>query len=106
MIWSGDFSRSSSGRIATGIKVAGATIMPVEGVNTYTDAGERIRQDVDRWIRASKAYDAIIDFDAAVRDPAHPGRLRADFDPGDHVHPNDAGNRAMAAAIDASIFRR
>jgi len=89
-----------------GIKVAGATIMPVEGVNTYTDAGERIRQDVNRWIRTAKAYDAVIDFDAAVRDPSHPGRLRADFDPGDHVHPNDAGNRAMAAAIDASIFRR
>ena len=89
-----------------GIKVAGATIMPVEGVNTYTDAGERIRQDVNRWIRSSKAYDAVIDFDAAVRDPAHPGRLNPDFDPGDHVHPNDAGNRAMAAAIDASIFRR
>jgi lysophospholipase L1-like esterase len=89
-----------------GIKVAGATIMPVEGVNTYTDAGERIRQDVNRWIRTGKAYDAVIDFDAAVRDPAHPGKLRADFDPGDHVHPNDAGNRAMAAAIDASIFRR
>jgi lysophospholipase L1-like esterase len=89
-----------------GIKVAGATIMPVDGVNTYTDAGERIRQEVNRWIRTSKAYDAVIDFDAAVRDPAHPGRLRADFDPGDHVHPNDAGNRAMAAAIDTSIFRR
>jgi len=89
-----------------GIRVAGATIMPVEGVNTYTDAGERIRQDVNRWIRTSNAYDAIIDFDAAVRDPAHPGRLRADFDPGDHVHPNDAGNRAMAAAIDASVFRQ
>jgi lysophospholipase L1-like esterase len=89
-----------------GIKVAGATIMPVEGVNTYTDAGERIRLDVNRWIRAGTAYDAVIDFDAAVRDPDHPGRLRADFDPGDHVHPNDAGNRAMAAAIDASIFRR
>jgi lysophospholipase L1-like esterase len=89
-----------------GIKVAGATIMPVEGVNTYTDAGERIRQDVNKWIRGSKAYDAVIDFDAAVRDPAHPARLRADFDPGDHVHPNDAGNRAMAAAIDASVFRR
>jgi lysophospholipase L1-like esterase len=89
-----------------GIKVAGATIMPVEGVNTYTDGGERIRQDVNKWIRAGHGYDAVIDFDAAVRDSAHPGRLRADFDPGDHVHPNDAGNRAMAAAIDASIFRR
>ena len=89
-----------------GIRVAGATILPVEGVNTYTEAGERIRQDVNRWIRTSKMFDAVIDFDAAVRDPAHPGRLRADFDGGDHVHPNDAGNRAMVAAIDASIFRR
>jgi lysophospholipase L1-like esterase len=89
-----------------GIKVAGATIMPVEGVNTYTAAGEAIRQAVNTWIRTSKAYDAVIDFDAAVRDPAHAGRLRADFDPGDHVHPNDAGNATMAAAIDAAIFLR
>jgi lysophospholipase L1-like esterase len=88
-----------------GIKVAGATIMPVEGVNTYTDAGEGIRQAVNRWIRTGQAYDAVIDFDAAVRDPAHPGRLRAEFDPGDHVHPNDAGNKAMVDAIDASVFR-
>jgi lysophospholipase L1-like esterase len=88
------------------IKVAGATIMPVEGVNTYTDAGEAIRQAVNRWVRSSGAFDAVIDFDAAVRDPAHPGRLRAGFDPGDHVHPNDPGNAAMAAAIDVSIFRR
>lgn len=89
-----------------GIKVAGATIMPVEGVNTYTEAGESIRQAVNRWIRTSNAYDAVIDFDAAVGDANHPGRLRADFDPGDHVHPNDAGNAAMAAAIDVSIFKR
>jgi enterochelin esterase-like enzyme/lysophospholipase L1-like esterase len=88
-----------------GIKVAGATIMPVEGVNTYTDGGERIRQDVNKWIRTSNAFDAVIDFDAAVRDRAHPGRLRTDFDPGDHVHPNDDGNRAMAAAVDTSTFR-
>ena len=89
-----------------GIQVAGATIMPVEGVNTYTEAGEGIRQAVNRWIRTGQAYDAVIDFDAAVRDPAHPGRLRAEFDPGDHVHPNDAGNTAMADAIDPSVFRR
>ena len=80
--------------------------MPVEGVNTYTDGGERIRQDVNKWIRTSNAFDAVIDFDAAVRDPANPKRLRASFDPGDHVHPNDAGNAAMAAAIDTSLFRR
>jgi lysophospholipase L1-like esterase len=91
---------------AHGIKVAGATILPVEGVNTYTESGEAIRQAVNQWIRTSGAYDAVIDFDAAVRDPANPKRLRASFDPGDHVHPNDAGNEAMAAAIDVSIFRR
>jgi lysophospholipase L1-like esterase len=89
-----------------GIKVAGATIMPVEGVNTYTAGGEAIRQAVNAWIRTSKAFDAVMDFDAAVRDPAHAGQLRADFDPGDHVHPNDAGNAAMAAAIDVAFFRR
>jgi lysophospholipase L1-like esterase len=87
-----------------GIRVAGATIMPVGGVNTYTESGENIRQSVNRWIRTSGTYDAVIDFDAAVRDASYPKKLRADFDPGDHVHPNDKGNAAMAAAIDPSIF--
>ena len=89
-----------------GIKVAGATILPVEGVSTYTDSGEAIRQAVNQWIRTSGAYDAVIDFDAAVRDRTNPKRLRAEYDPGDRVHPNDAGNAAMAAAIDVSTFRR
>jgi len=87
-----------------GIKVAGATIMPVGGVNTYTDTGENIRQAVNRWIRTSGTYDAVIDFDAAVRDAGDPKKLRADFDPGDHVHPNDKGNEAMAAVIDPAVF--
>ena len=89
-----------------GIKVAGATIMPVGGVATYTEGGETVRQTVNRWIRSGGAYDAVIDFDAVVRDPADAKRLRSNFDPGDHVHPNDAGNQAMAAAIDVSLFRR
>ena len=89
-----------------GIKVAGATIMPVGGVNTYTDMGEQIRQAVNRWIRSSGTYDAVIDFDAIVRDGADAKKLRADFDTGDHVHPNDTGNAAMAAAIDPSMFLR
>ena len=89
-----------------GIRVAGATIMPVGGVSTYTESGEAIRQSVNRWIRTSGAYDAVIDFDVAVRDSADPTRLRADFDPGDRVHPNDLGNEAMAAAVDVSVFRR
>jgi enterochelin esterase-like enzyme/lysophospholipase L1-like esterase len=88
-----------------GIKVAGATIMPVGGVSTYTESGEAIRQAVNQWIRTSGAYDAVLDFDEVVRDPADPKRLRREYDPGDHVHPNDAGNAAMAAAIDVSVFR-
>ncbi len=87
-----------------GIKVAGATIMPVEGVATYTESGESVRQAVNQWIRTSGAFDAVIDFDALTRDPANPKRLRSEFDSGDHVHPNDAGNRAMADAIDVSTL--
>lgn len=87
-----------------GIKVAGATITPTEGLWLYSERTEGIRQAVNRWIRTGGAFDAVIDFDAAVRDPARPSRMRPDFDPGDHVHPNDAGNAAMADAIDVKIF--
>jgi lysophospholipase L1-like esterase len=87
-----------------GIKVAGATIMPVEGVPTYTEKGEEVRQAVNQWIRTGGAFDAVIDFDALVRDPTNPKRLRAEFDSGDHVHPNDRGNEAMADAIEISNF--
>ena len=89
-----------------GIKVAGATVMPIEGVVTYTPRGEEVRQTVNRWIRTSKAFDAVIDFDALVRDPADPKKLRAEFDSGDHVHPNDRGNQAMAEGIELSTFLR
>jgi lysophospholipase L1-like esterase len=87
-----------------GIKVAGATIMPVEGVPTYTESGESVRQAVNQWIRTGGVFDAIIDFDALTREPANPKRLRSEFDSGDHVHPNDAGNQAMADVIDLSTF--
>jgi lysophospholipase L1-like esterase len=87
-----------------GIKVVGATIMPMEGVPTYTEAGESVRQAVNQWIRTGQAFDAVIDFDALTRDPGNPKRLRLDFDSGDHVHPNDAGNQAMADAIDLAAF--
>jgi lysophospholipase L1-like esterase len=86
------------------IKVAGATVMPVEGVPTYTESGEAVRQAVNQWIRSSGVFDAVIDFDALTRDPANPKRLRAEFDSGDHVHPNDHGNQAMADVIDRSTF--
>ncbi|HXE65091.1 MAG TPA: SGNH/GDSL hydrolase family protein [Bryobacteraceae bacterium] len=89
-----------------GIKVAGATIMPEEGVPTASERGEEIRTAVNQWIRTSKAFDAVVDFDAMVRDPQRPVHIRADFDPGDHIHPNDAGNQAMADAFDLAIFRK
>jgi lysophospholipase L1-like esterase len=89
-----------------GIKVAGATIMPVGGVSTYRESGEAVRQAVNQWIRTSGAFDAVIDFDALMRNPADPKRLRPEFDPGDHVHPDDKGNERMAQAIDLAIFSK
>jgi lysophospholipase L1-like esterase len=89
---------------AHGIKVVGCTILPYEGAAYFREEGEAIRQKVNEWIRTSGAYDAVVDFDAATRDPANPRRLRAEFDPGDHLHPNDAGYRAMAEAVDLRIF--
>jgi lysophospholipase L1-like esterase len=91
---------------AHGIRVVGATVTPQEGQRTATAQGEEIRQAVNRWIRASGRFDAVVDFDAAVRDSAQPARIRAEYDPGDHIHPNDAGNQAMAAAFDLSVFAK
>jgi lysophospholipase L1-like esterase len=91
---------------AHGIKVIGATIMPEEGVPTASEPGEQIRQTVNRWIRANGNFDAVVDFDMTVRDPQRPVRLKQQFDPGDHIHPNDAGNQAMADAFDLSVFKK
>jgi lysophospholipase L1-like esterase len=89
-----------------GIKIAGATLTPEEGVPTMSDRGEQIRLTVNQWIRTSGAFDAVVDFDAVIRDPARPVRVRPEFDPGDHIHPNDAGNQAMADAFDLKLFRK
>ncbi len=71
---------------------------PLEG--HHSPEKERLRQAVNRWIRESGGFDAVVDMDRVLRDPAHPTRLNPAFDSGDHLHPNDAGYRAMAAAID------
>jgi lysophospholipase L1-like esterase len=88
-----------------GIRVVGATLTPEEGVPTMSERGEKIRQTVNQWIRTSGVFDAVVDFDAVIRDPSRPVRVRPDFDPGDHIHPNDAGNQAMADAFDLKLFR-
>jgi lysophospholipase L1-like esterase len=82
-----------------GIRVWGCTILPFQGAFYYTASKESVRRAVNEWIRRSGRFDGVIDLDAVVRDPSHPQRLRPDFDSGDHLHPNGAGFRAMAAAM-------
>ena len=88
-----------------GIKVIGATLTPFEGAAYYSEDRETIREALNDWIRTGKAYDAVIDFDAATRDPEHPKQIRPGFNIRDHLHPNDAGYKAMAEAFDLSIFK-
>ena len=89
------------------LRIFGCTLTPFEGTfpGYYTLEGEVKREAVNEWIRTSGAYDAVIDFEAAVRDPSHPTRMLPAYDSGDHLHPNDAGYQAMANAIDLSLFR-
>jgi lysophospholipase L1-like esterase len=89
---------------AMGIKVIGCTLTPFEGASYYSEQGEAVRQALNQWIRTSGAYDAVVDFDAATRDPQNPRRFRPEYDPGDHLHPNDKGYQAMADAVDLKIF--
>jgi len=89
---------------ARGLKIYGATLTPFEGAGYFTQVGETKRQAVNQWVRTSKAYDAVVDFDAATRDPNHPTRFLPRYDSGDHLHPNDTGYEAMAAAIDLELF--
>jgi lysophospholipase L1-like esterase len=88
-----------------GVRIYGATLTPFEAAAYFTKEGEAKRSAVNQWIRTSNAYDAVIDFDAATRDPANPTRFLPRYDSGDHLHPNDAGYQAMANAIDLALFQ-
>jgi lysophospholipase L1-like esterase len=93
---------------ALGLRIYGNTLTPVEAYpfpGFWTADLEAKRQAVNYWIRANRAYDAVIDFDKLLRDPSHPSRLLLGYDSGDHLHPNDGGYRTMADAIDLSLFR-
>jgi lysophospholipase L1-like esterase len=87
-----------------GLKAIGCTLTPFEGAYYAKENGEAVREALNTWIRTSGAYDAVVDFDAATHDPANPKRFLPTYDPGDHLHPNDAGYQAMANAVDLSIF--
>jgi lysophospholipase L1-like esterase len=92
------------------VKIYGGTLPPFGGPTPPEQAEynspekEAIRQSVNQWIRTGGAYDGVIDFEAAVRAPANPDRLRPEYDLGDHVHPSDRGHQALADAIDLSFF--
>ncbi len=88
-----------------GIKVFGATLTPYQGAGYYSAAGEKMREDVNQWMRTSGAFDGVIDFDQVTRDPARLSFFSAQADSGDHLHPGDEGYKAMGAAIDVSLFR-
>jgi lysophospholipase L1-like esterase len=87
-----------------GIKVIGATIVPFAGAPYYANEKEQTRIAVNHWIRTSGEFDGIVDFDAALRDLEHPERLKKEFDAGDHLHPNAAGCREMARALDLRLL--
>jgi lysophospholipase L1-like esterase len=91
---------------AKGLKIYGATLTPFDGAVYFTQEGEAKRQAVNAFIRTGKAYDGVIDFDAAVRDEVAPSKIQMKFNPGDNLHMNDAGYQAMAAAIDLTLFKK
>ena len=93
---------------AHGLRVYGATITPYTGSGYYHPGpqNEADRQAVNQWIRAAGHFDAVIDFDAVVRDPQHPDQLLPAFDCGDRLHPSPAGYKAMGEAIPLDLFAR
>jgi len=94
------------------LKVIGVPLTPFENAlagtpnqGYFTPDKEAKRLAVNRWIRSGGAFDAIIDFESVLADPAHPSALAAAFDSGDHLHPNDAGYKAMGTSVDLKLFR-
>ncbi len=88
---------------AKGIVIYGATLTPFEDAKYYSPAKEKVRQAVNQWIRSGE-FDGVIDFDQVTRDPAHPGRMLAAYDSGDHLHPSDRGYEAMGNAVPLALF--
>jgi lysophospholipase L1-like esterase len=96
-----------------GVRIVGATLTPFEGAltmpgspiaNYYSPAKDALRQRINAWIRSSGEFDAVLDFDAVVRDPQNPLRILPAYDSGDHLHLGDAGNKAVAEAINLKLL--
>ena len=91
---------------ADGLSVIGGTLTPFVGSDYYHPpaASEADREEINRWVRTPGHFDAVVDFDKAVRDPEHPDRMLPAYDSGDYLHPSPAGYRAMANVIPLSLF--
>ncbi|MFE6162971.1 SGNH/GDSL hydrolase family protein [Streptomyces sp. NPDC056486] len=85
---------------AKGVKVVGATLLPLGGSDHYGERAAKVSGEFNEWVRSSGEYDSYVDFDRALADPADGERIAPQYDSGDHLHPNDAGYRAMARAVD------
>ncbi|MFD5051119.1 SGNH/GDSL hydrolase family protein [Streptomyces tendae] len=88
-----------------GLRVVGATIMPFGGHRGHTKARETMRQEVNEEIRSGRVFDAVVDFDKALRDPYDPRSLRSDYDSGDHLHPSDKGYARMGQVLDLDALK-
>ncbi|MFC0861551.1 SGNH/GDSL hydrolase family protein [Sphaerimonospora cavernae] len=86
------------------VRILGGTLTPFYGFGTWTEDREEIRQQVNKWIRTSGAFDGVIDFDKAVRDPEFPEQLAPAYDHGDHLHMSDAGRRRLAYVVDLRLL--
>jgi lysophospholipase L1-like esterase len=86
------------------VRIIGGTLLPIGGYQSRSDEAEQIRDTVNAWIRTSCEFDAVVDFERAVADPADPERIRPTYDSGDHLHPNAAGYQAMADAVDPTTL--
>jgi lysophospholipase L1-like esterase len=100
----GGYRRLIAQAHARGLRIFGATLLPFAGAGYYTTAAEAKREAINEWIRTSGAFDGVIDFDAVMRDPIDPLALNPLYDSGDHLHPNDAGYRAMADAVNLEML--
>jgi len=88
-----------------GLKVFGATIAPYEGADYYSPEGEAVRQQLNAWIRTGGAFDAVLDFDAVLRDPDRPTRIAAPLQSGDHLHGSDLGYETLAKSVNLALFK-
>jgi lysophospholipase L1-like esterase len=103
LIWA--LTQLASRAHAHGLKIFAATLTPYRGAIYFTDQGEKMRQAINAFIRTSSDFDGVIDSDKAIRDPEHPDRFNAAYDSGDHLHPNDAGYKAIGDAISLAMFK-